>query len=230
MPREDDLYVRVRCESVQEVSKRGSILGVRQMQDAGGLYHFPDLPMDIPILLDSTQTELFRESRRDPSWANCALCEVRVHSHLAELFVTDQCDLPYSADGLFSPDAPGPGQSVFKCQAGEAFAMAMQFQAPILMSSRYLVQVAKSAVDRLRVEQVCEGDEGCDLALDELSEELQLSEAGPLSRSRVGELIEKMKPFAWYWSEHRRGGKLKDSVLADFRERYQKLVAQPAEW
>ena len=38
---------------------------------------------------------------------------------------------------------------------GEAFAMAMRLQAPLLLSTRFLLSASKAAVDRMAVEQAC---------------------------------------------------------------------------
>lgn len=188
-------------------------------------YQFPELPTEIPILLDTKQTELFRECRHDPSWTDVALCEIRIHPHEAEIFVTDECYLPSSADGFYSLDSVDEGKNMFKCQVGEALAMAMKFRAPILLSTRYLLEVARAAVDRLRDEQVCEEDEQCDLDVESLSK--ALAQPSP-SRSRIAQLLDEIRPFAWYWSEHRGGGPMKDAPLAVFQERYKELGSRPA--
>lgn len=225
------LYLRVTCESMQPVGDRGAVLGVRQLEAEPGIYHFPNMPFEFPILLDAEQASLFRECRRHAEWKDFALCEVRIHASksgapLAELLVTEECNLP-KGQGLAPAEPLKEGDTAVPVQVGEGFAVAMRLQAPLLVSSNYLLRSAREAIERLRVEQICEGDAGCDVELMSLGEDL--AEADP-SPERIGELVERMKPFAWYWSEHLRGGALAQASLGEIQERLAKLTSRPAEW
>mmetsp|Transcript_17817 Transcript_17817/g.56453 ORF Transcript_17817/g.56453 Transcript_17817/m.56453 type:complete len:333 (+) Transcript_17817:78-1076(+) len=224
-----DLYVRVLCQSVQTVAGRGAILGLKQVQDDDGAFHTPGLPIEIPVLLDSGEAEVFLESQEHGSWAPPSPRsprEVRVHSPRAggpevELLFADEQRLPESDDGL---EAAADGERLAGCRAGEAFATAMQLQVPVLLSTQFLLRGAKRAVDRLRAERI-KADRDCDASLQYLSAAL----GGPQpSRSRIGELIGAIKPFAWYWSEHRRGGSLAKASLREFEELYQDLSESTA--
>lgn len=223
----DDLYVRVMCTAVQYVGKRGAVLGVEQMSQEDGDYHFPDLPIAMPVLLGATEAEDFRECRRDLEWTDMALCEVRVHASAddkaeAELLITEGCELPRSGDGFLFVDAVKEGEKAVRCSVGEALAMALKLKAPVLLSTRYLLHATKGAMEKLRDEQVCAGDEGCDIELQNLIEELG-TEAP--ARKQMGQTLETLKPFAWYWSEHRQGGELEKASLGEFMERYKREVA-----
>eukprot|EP00415_Alexandrium_ostenfeldii_P001873 UN1873 len=99
--------------------------------------------------------------------------------------------------------------------------MALKLRAPVLLSTRYLLHATQGAMERLRDEQVCAGDEGCDIELENLIQELG-ADAPP--REQMGKTLETLKPFAWYWSEHRQGGELENASLGDFIERYKKGV------
>mmetsp|Transcript_121152 Transcript_121152/g.368372 ORF Transcript_121152/g.368372 Transcript_121152/m.368372 type:complete len:331 (+) Transcript_121152:73-1065(+) len=219
-----DLYVRVLCQSVQTVAGRGAILGLKQVQDDDGAFHTPGLPIEIPVLLDSGEAEVFLESQEHGSWAPPSPRsprEVRVHSPRAggpevELLFADEERLPESDDGL---EAAADGERLAGCRAGEAFATAMQLQVPVLLSTQFLLRGAKRAVDRLRAERI-KADRDCDASLQYLSAAL----GGPQpSRSRIGELIGAVKPFARYWSEPRHGGSSAKASFREFEELYQDL-------
>ncbi|CAE8582581.1 unnamed protein product [Polarella glacialis] len=100
--------------------------------------------------------------------------------------------------------------------------MAMRLQAPLLLSTRFLLAASKAAVDRLAVEEaVCQGDQGCDLELMQLSQDL--AEYQP-SRAQIGQLLERMRPFAWYWAEQ--GGRQPSPAsrpLSEYQARYKAL-------
>mmetsp|Transcript_17818 Transcript_17818/g.56456 ORF Transcript_17818/g.56456 Transcript_17818/m.56456 type:complete len:340 (+) Transcript_17818:78-1097(+) len=224
-----DLYVRVLCQSVQTVAGRGAILGLKQVQNDDGAFHTPGLPIEIPVLLDNDEAEEFLEFHEHGSWTRPSLCEIRIHSREAggpeaELLIADECRLPESDDGLLRAEAAAEGERLACCRAGEAFAMAMRLQVPVLLSTQFLLRGAKRAVDRLRAERI-KADRDCDASLQYLSAAL----GGPQpSRSRIGELIGAIKPFAWYWSEHRRGGSLAKASLREFEELYQDLSESTA--
>lgn len=225
--RGDDLYVRAMCTAVKFVGKRGAVLGVEQMSKEDGDYHFPDLPIAIPVLLGSQEADDFRACRRDLEWTEMALCEVRIHAPKgggveAELFLTEGCQLPASSDGFLLVDAVKEGERVVKAPVGEALAMALKLKAPVLLSARYLLHAAKGAMEQMRDEQVCAGDEGCDVELQDLIESLGGEDP---SRERMGDVLETIKPFAWYWAEHRQGGEQESATLAEFMERYKKEFA-----
>jgi len=216
------------CTAVQFVGSRGAVLGVQQMsKGVDGDYHFPDLPIAMPVLLGTEEAEEFRQCRRDLEWKNVALCEVRIHAPPAggveaELLLTEACELPSSSDGFLLVDALKEGERVIRCSVGEALAMALKLQAPMLLSTRYLLRATKGAMERLRDEQVCAGDEGCDIELEYLIQELGAEEP---TREKLGQTLETLKPFAWYWSEHRQGGALETNNLAEFMDRYKQEVA-----
>lgn len=226
-PLGSDLYVRVICTAVQYVGQRGAVLGVEQMTRAEGDYHFPDLPIAIPILLGPQEAEDFRCCRRDLEWKEAALCEVRIHAPATggvegELYITEGCELPGSSDGFLLVDALLEGQQVVNCRVGEALAMALKLKVPVLLNMRFLLQAAKGAMERLVQEQVCADDEGCDVELQGLIEKLGAQEP---SREHMGKVLEAIKPFAWYWSEHRQGGELEGKTLGEFMERYKQECA-----
>jgi len=224
----EDLYMRVMCTAVQFVGQRGAVLGVEQISKADGDYHFPELPVAVPVLLGEKEAEDFRSSRRDLEWTESALCEVRIHLpetgclH-AEALLTEGCVLPPSNDGFLFVEAVAEGERVVEVPVGEALAMALKLKAPVLLSTRFLLRAAQGAMEKLRDEQVCDGDEGCDVQLENLIEDLE--GAREPSRERLGEILESVKPFAWYWSEHRQGGELEKASLAEFITRYQQECA-----
>mmetsp|Transcript_121153 Transcript_121153/g.368376 ORF Transcript_121153/g.368376 Transcript_121153/m.368376 type:complete len:331 (+) Transcript_121153:73-1065(+) len=219
-----DLYVRVLCQSVQTVAGRGAILGLKQVQNDDGAFHTPGLPIEIPVLLDNDEAEEFLEFHEHGSWTRPSLCEIRIHSREAggpeaELLIADECRLPESDDGLLRAEAAAEGERLACCRAGEAFAMAMRLQVPVLLSTQFLLRGAKRAVDRLRAERI-KADRDCDASLQYLSAAL----GGPQpSRSRIGELIGAVKPFARYWSEPRHGGSSAKASFREFEELYQDL-------
>mmetsp|Transcript_30429 Transcript_30429/g.93480 ORF Transcript_30429/g.93480 Transcript_30429/m.93480 type:complete len:217 (-) Transcript_30429:82-732(-) len=207
------------------VAGRGAILGLKQVQNDDGAFHTPGLPIEIPVLLDNDEAEEFLEFHEHGSWTRPSLCEIRIHSREAggpeaELLIADECRLPESDDGLLRAEAAAEGERLACCRAGEAFAMAMRLQVPVLLSTQFLLRGAKEAVDRLQAEKICEGDSDCNASLLYLSAALG---GPPPSRSRIGELIGAVKPFARYWSEPRHGGSSAKASFREFEELYQDL-------